>query len=524
MDPRLIIVGAGHNGLVTAFYLAEAGLRPLVLERRPVVGGIATTEEIADGVSGPALAHAFGPLRPSIVRDMRLRERGVEFIDPDPSVVALDPAGHVAAFFRDHARTQASIAAFSPRDAERYPAFATTLDRLGRVLREILEMTPPDVDQPEKRDLWALFTAGRQFRRLAKADTFRLLRWMPMAVADVVAEFFEHDLVQATIAARALAGTNLGPWSAGTGALLLLHAASDPLPAGSSVSAKGGPGAVTRAMAAAAAEAGAEIRTGAAVARIEAGAGGVEAVRLESGETVPASAVVSSADPRRTFLGLLDPTVLEPAFVRRIANYRARGTIAKVNLVLKAAPRFKAVGDNVSLLAGRVHVGPGIDYLERAFDASKYGRWSEEPWLDITAPRIAVPTVATDARHVLSIVAHFAPYRLRHGEWPASRDAYTETVIRTLDVYAPGLSSSIVARQVFTPVDLEERFALTGGHIHHGEPGLDQLFIMRPVMGWARYRTPIRGLYLCGSGTHPGLGLTGGSGQNAAREFLKDLS
>jgi phytoene dehydrogenase-like protein len=521
MHQRTVIVGAGHNGLVTAFYLAKAGLRPLVLERRTVVGGVATTEEFTPGVKGPALAHTLGPLRESIVRDMRLEARGVEFIEPDPAVVAFNPDGPHVSFHRDPSAASRSIAAVSPRDAERYPEFAATLARLAPVLREVLEMTPPDVDHPDRQDLWKLLTTGRRFRALSKGDAFRLLRWMPMAVADLVAEYFENDLIQATIAARALAGTNLGPWSAGTGALLLLHAASDPLPAGSSVTAKGGVGAVTQAMAQAAMEAGAEIRTSAPVARIEVDAGGVQAVRLESGETIPASAVISNADPRRTFLSLVDPTALEPGFVHRMSNYRARGTTAKLNLLVAmpfSSPASPAGG--MSAAGGRIHIGPGIDYLERAFDASKYGKWPEDPWLDV----MVLPAgSARDGAVVLSVIAHFAPYHLRESTWPAAGGTFADVVIRTLERCSPGLSRSIVSREMLTPVDLEERFALTGGHIHHGEPGLDQLFIMRPVMGWARYRTPVKGLYLCGSGTHPGIGLTGGSGQNAAREILKDL-
>ncbi len=523
MTKRIVIIGAGHNGLVTAFYLAKAGLRPLVLERRAVVGGAATTEEIAGGVPGPGLAHTLGPLRRSIVRDMKLAERGVRFIDPDPATVALAPDGRRVSFYRDPARTRTSIEPLSARDGERYPAFAATLDRIGGVLRGLLEMAPPDVDEPGARDLWKLVSAGRRFRALPKQDAFRLLRWMPMAVADLVAEFFEHDLVQAAIAARALQGTNLGPWSAATGALLLLHAASDPLPAGSSVTAEGGPGAVTQAMAKAAAEAGAEIRVGAPVARIEADRNGVAAVRLESGEVISASAIVSNADPKQTFLRLVDPTVLDPGFVARIGNYRSRGTTAKMNLVLNAPPVFTALGGEASLLAARLHIGPGIDYIERAFDASKYGRWSERPWLDVRVPTAGDPALASHGMHVVSVVAHFVPYALREGDWTVSAEPFGAAVLRTLDEYAPGLSSTVVARQLFTPSDLEERWALTGGHIHHGEPGLDQLFFMRPVMGWARYRTPVRGLYLCGAGTHPGLGLTGGSGQNAAREILRDL-
>lgn len=518
---RVVIVGAGHNGLVTAFYLARAGLKPLVLERRPVVGGAAVTEEIAGGVRGPALAHALGPLRPSIVRDMKLVEHGVRFIEPDPALVAVDGGGRTVAFFRDSARTRQSLAALSAHDGEQYPAFVETLRRLAPVLGELLEMAPPDVERPDPRDLWNLLTAGRRFRALPRQDAYRLLRWMPMAVADLVAEYFESDLVQAAIAARALGGTNLGPWSAATGALLLLYAASDPFPTGASVTVEGGLGALTRAMAQAAIEAGAQIRTEAAVSRIETGAAGVEAVRLESREVIPARAVISNADPRRTLLGLLDPTVLEPAFVTRITNYRARGTTAKVNLVLSEAPAFTGAG--VDLLRGRVHIGPSVDYLEQAFDASKYGRASEDPWLDVAIPSIGDPQLGSGGRHMMSVIAHFAPYKLRGTTWDASREAFADVVVRTLEDYAPGISRQIIARRIFTPVDIESCFGMTGGHVHHGEPALDQLFVMRPVMGWARYGTPVKGLYLCGAGTHPGLGLTGGSGQNAAREILKVL-
>jgi phytoene dehydrogenase-like protein len=280
-------------------------------------------------------------------------------------------------------------------------------------------------------------------------------------------------------------------------------------------------GALTEAMARAAAEAGAEIRTNAQVVRIEAGTSGVEAVRLESGETIAVRAVVSNADPRRTFLGLVDPTVLEPGFVTRVSNYRSRGTTAKVNLVLDGLPVF--AGAKPEHLHGRIHLGPSVDYLERAFDASKYGGWSDRLWLDVTVPSVADPQLAPEGRHVMSVMAHFTPYGLQGRVWDESRDALGDAVVRVLEEYAPGIRQKIVAGQVFTPLDLETRFGLTGGHVHHGEPGLDQLFVMRPIMGWARYRTPVKDLFLCGAGTHPGLGLTGGSGQNAAREILRTL-
>lgn len=523
-ERRLIVIGAGHNGLVAAFYLARAGLRPLVLERRPSVGGAMGTETFAEGARGPALAHAVGPLRASIVRDMRLNARGLEFVDADPAVVAPTTEGTHVALYRDVARTRQMLARVAPRDAERYPAFVDTLGRLARVLQQVLEMTPPEVDQPDRHDLWSLLSAARRFRSLPRADAFRLLRWMPMAAADLVGEYFEHEAVQATIVAPALAGTNLGPWSAGTGALLLLRAAADLQPGGSSLTVKGGPGALAAAMAQAATEAGAEIRTNAPVDRIEAGVNGVGAVRLETGDTIAASAVVSNADPRRTFLRLLDPTLLEPGFVWRVQNYRSRGTTAKINLLLSGLPRFAALDGDESLLRGRVHLGPTIDFLEQAFDASKYGRWPERPWLDVSIPTMADPGLAPSGRHVMSILAHFAPGTLRGTDWPDARPLFYRDVVRTLEEYAPGTSAAILAHDVLAPPDIESRFGMTGGHIHHGEPGLDQLFVMRPVMGWARYRTPVKGLYLCGAGTHPGPGLTGGPGQNAAREIVKDLA
>ncbi|OFW04872.1 MAG: hypothetical protein A3H96_10715 [Acidobacteria bacterium RIFCSPLOWO2_02_FULL_67_36] len=516
-----IIIGAGHNGLTAAFYLAKAGLKPLVLERREVVGGAAVTEEIAPGYHCPALAHTVGPLPEAVVRDMELVRRGVEFVMPDPRVVALSPDGPPLVFHRDPRRTAEAIRPLSERDAGRYGEFCAVLGRLGQFVAPLLDATPPSLNASSTTELWNLLKIGRRFRALGRRDEFRLLRYAPMAVADLVAEWFDTPLLQATIAARAIFGTAQGPWSAGTGAVLLLNSAIDPAPEGSSVTVKGGPGVLTRAMADAARDMGAEIRTVASVERITVEHGRVRGVVLADGTEIPADTVVSNADPRRTLLGMVDAVDLGPAFVTRARNYRCRGTLAKINLALSALPAFRGVGAREDL-GGRLHIGPDIDYLERAFDASKYGEISPAPYLDITIPTLHDPSLAPDGRHVMSIAVQFAPYSLAKGEdWSTGKDVLAANVMRTLETYAPGIRGLVEHQQIITPVDLERTYGLTGGHIFHGEPSLDQLFTMRPFLGCAQYATPIDGLYLCGAGTHPGGGVTAGPGRNAAAEIVR---
>lgn len=519
---RVVIIGAGHNGLTTAFYLARAGFKPVVLERRPIVGGAAITEEIAPGFRAPALAHATGPLRSSVVRDMRLESRGIEFIRPDPRLVALDGGGASLVFSIDHSRTAEAIRRFSSGDADKYVEFCATLERLSRFLTPLLAATPPSLDAPDRSDMWEMVKAGGRFRRLGKKDGYRLLRWGPMAVADLVCEWFETDLLRAAIAARGIFGAAQGPRSAGTAAILLLNAASDPAPGGSSITVKGGPGVLTTAMADAAREAGAEIRVNANVIRVLVRDGRAAAVVLEDGSEITTTAVISNADPRHTLLTLIDPLDLDPSFLSKVRNYRSRGTMAKVNLALGALPTFTGV--TASEICGRLHVGRDIDYLERAFDASKYGEISAEPYLDVAVPTLSDAALAPRGKHVLSACVQFVPYRLAGGDaWPAAKSAILSHVMRALDRCAPGIESLVEQAQVLSPIDLEETYGLTGGHISHGEQSLDQLFSMRPVLGCARYRTPIPGLYLCGAGTHPGGGITGGPGQNAARAIQKDL-
>jgi phytoene dehydrogenase-like protein len=525
----VVIIGAGVNGLVTAFYLARAGRKPLVLESRPVVGGAAVTAEFHPGFRGPILAHAGGPLLPHIARDLQLERHGLSIVEPEVCVFAPSLNGRGLLLRRDVKETARGIAQFSDRDAEKYGEFTALLARYAALLRQLLSLTPPVIAKPGSEDLWNLFRFGRNLRGLGKRDMMRLLRYGPMAVADFVAEFFETELLRAVIAARGVLGSAMGPWSAGSTAHFLLQAATDSHPAGAPWFPRGGMGALSDAIAAAARAAGAEIRCDAPVEKIIVKDDAVTGVVLAGGEEISAKAVVSSADPRRTFLKLCDMSYFGPDFLVKIQHFRGKGTLAKVNLALDGLPQFAgltrtAASANSSPpeLQARIHIGPEIDYLERAFDASKYGAFSPHPWLDITIPSLTDAALAPDGKHVMSIYAQYAPYKLKDGDWTTRGDEFLKIVINTLAEYAPDLPQRVLGAQLITPVDMEKEWGMTGGHIFHGELSLDQLFTMRPLIGWARYRTPVRGLYLCGSGTHPGTGLNGTSGANAAREILRD--
>jgi len=519
----VVIIGGGHNGLVAAFYLAKAGFKPLVLERRPQIGGAAITDEFHPGFRCSTLAHSAGPIRPDILRDLQLDKYGLRLITPDVAVTALTPDGRALSLYQDAQKSSQEIAAFSQKDAAKYPEFEQSLGKMGKVIAEALAMTPPDIDHPSTGDLWSMLKTGRAIRNLGKKDMYRLLRWGPMAVADLAAEYFETELLRAVVAARGIFGTFLGPWSAGSSLVLLIRAAADSHPAGAACFAAGGMGALTQAMASAAKSAGGEIRSGAEVIEIRVKDGTATGVLLSTGEEINAKAVISNADPKRTLLKLTDPLHLSPDFVQKLQHYRGNGTVAKVNLALSGLPSFTALKNgNGSALKGRIHIGHEIDYLERAFDASKYGNFSRQPYLEATIPSLTDPTLAPEGKHVMSIYMQYAPYKLK-GDWESQRKALGQTVVQTLAQYAPNLPEMILTHQIITPHDLEEVYGLTGGQIFHGELALDQFFTMRPLLDWARYRTPIQNLYLCGSGTHPGAGLTGGSGANAAREIVQAL-
>lgn len=526
-----IVVGGGHNGLVCGGYLAKAGLRTLILERREHVGGTVETSQLAPGVHVPRVAHTIGRLRPQVVRDLRLADHGLELVQPDVRVFAPQPDGRAITLWSDVGRTSAELRSWSAADADAYPSFDRRMRTLGRFLGQLATVTPPDLRDPSLADALAGLRIGLGFKGLGKREGQELLRVLPMAVADFVAESFETDALRAVIAARGIAHTHMGPWSAGTTQVLLADAAgNDGGAAGQTVFARGGPGALADALASAARAFGAEIRTGAEGAAVTTRDGRVRGVALTSGEEIAAGSVASGLDPKRTLLGLLDPVALGPSLGWRTGNLRLAGMVAKVNLALSELPRFTAAsgGDGEGgehRLRGRILVGAtGIDDLERAFDAAKYGRVSEPPWLEATIPSLVDPGLVETDGHVMSVVVQYAPYHLRDGTWDGGKagDRLGRSVVLALESVAPGIGNLVTAREVLTPLDLERQYGLTEGHPLHGDPGLDQFFAWRPLLGHARYRMPIDGLYLCGSGAHPGGGVTGAPGANAAREILAD--
>jgi phytoene dehydrogenase-like protein len=526
---RVVFIGGGHNALIAAFYLAKGGFKPLVLEQREFVGGGAVTEEFHPGYRASTLAHNLGPLRPDVARDLQVEKFDCEILSPDPRVFAPNLNGQSLLFYDDHAKTAGGIARLSAKDAAKYTAFAAALSKISSVFAQISSITPPSIDKPSPEDLWNLLKTGRGVRALGKHGIFDMLRWGPMAVADFVAEFFETELLRAVIAARGIFGAALGPWSAGSTAVLLLRAAADSHPVGSATFSRGGLGSFSHALAESAKQAGVEIRTGAEVQHIRVKDGAAVAVVLSDGEEIPIEAVVSGVDPKRTFFQLMDPSQLDPTFALRIRNIRANGILAKINFALGDLPAFPSLAGTVGpdgfrqALSGRIHIGPEIDYLERAFDSSKYGEFSDAPYLDLSIPTLLDPSLAPSGKHVMSVYVQFAPYKLKKGNWDTRRKALGDAVIKTISAYSPNFAGLIEATQIITPLDLEKKYGFTGGHIFHGELALDQLFTMRPVLDWARYKTPVRGLFLCGSGTHPGNGLTGASGANAAREIIREL-
>lgn len=518
-----IVIGAGHNGLVTAAYLAKAGRTVTVLERRERVGGILDTVEIAPGVRAPGIVHTIGRLRRSVIDDLGLVQHGLVTIDPAVRVFAPQPDGPGLTIWADAARTAAELRERSPNDAEAYPAFDARVRALASFLSYLHAITPPDVKDPSIADALNGLKLGNAFRRLGAKAGREATRAMPMAIADYVAEAFETDAMRGAIASRATMYTAMGPWSAGTTSVLLADSAgNDGGAPGQSMTAKGGPGALAEALASAARAFGAEIRTGTEVEGIITRNGRAVGVAVASGEELHARAVISAADPKRTLTELIDPVVVGPHLSWRAANIRTPGAVSKVNLALSGLPSF-AGADSPERLAGRIVIAPSVDYLERAYDASKFGRMSEEPYLEATIPTISDPTLAPDGQHVMSIVVQWTPYRLREGEWDAERDHLADVTVKTMERFAPGLGELVTARQVITPTDLERDYGLSGGHVYHAEPGLDQFFAWRPMFGHARYRFGIPGLYLCGSGAHPGGGVTGAPGANAAREILDAL-
>lgn len=523
-----IILGAGHNGLVAAAYLARAGRSVLVLERRDRVGGAVDTIELSPGARVPAVAHTVGRLRPAIVRELDLKAHGLSLLAPDVRVFAPQPDGRAVTLWQDMAQTQAGLGEWSSADAAAYATFDERVRGLSRFLADLGDEAPPEIRDPGFGDALMGLRLGRTFKGLGRAGGRTILRVLPMAVADFVGESFESDAVRAVLAWRGVRHTAMGPWSAGTTKVLLDDAAgSDGGASGETVFARGGPGALAAALASAAQAAGAEIRLGADVAAVTSREGVATGVALASGEEITAWAVVAGVDPRRLLTRLVDPVAIGPSLRWRAGNIRTPGKAAKVNLVLDGLPDVPAAAGDPRRLRGRILVGAtGIDAVERSFDATKYGAMADDLVVEATIPSLADPSLVDGApvgTHVLSAHVQWVPTVPRDGTWDDHREALGDAVLRCLESVAPALAARVRERQVLTPADLERDYGMTGGHPLHVEPGLDSFFAWRPLLGHARYRIGMDGLYLAGSGAHPGGGVTGQPGRNAARVVLDDL-
>jgi len=519
-----IVIGGGHNGLTCAAYLARAGRRVLVLERRERVGGAAVSEQVFPGFTFSVYSYVVSLLRPEIIRDLELPRHGLHILPLESTVTPL-PDGDYLAQWNDHDRNRRELARHSPRDAEAYDEFGLLMHEMSRAVKPLLGMAPPDPGSLAPRDLIGLARLGSHLRGLGARKFNALVKLLTMSAADYLDEWFETEALKATKSASGIIGTLAGPRSPGTAYVLLHHYMGEIDGVFRAWGfAKGGNGSVSAAIAAAARAFGAEIRTSAPVERVLVEGGRAAGAVLEGGEEIRARLVVSGADPRRTFLELVGAAHLPGEFVAAIRRFRFRGASGKVNLALDAAPEFACLPGAGPHLRGAISVSPSVDYLERAYDEAKYGEFSRRPYLDIVIPSMIDPAMAPPGKHVMSIFAQYAPYHLNGGWTDARREAFGDAVIDTLAEYAPNLKSIILHRQVITPADIERAIGLSEGNIFQGELSLQQMFFLRPVPGWAKYRTPLGGLYQCGSGTHPGGGVMGAPGRLAALAILRDAA
>ena len=526
----LIVIGGGHNGLVAAAYLARAGQQVLVLERRDVLGGAASTEPVFPGWRVNTGAADAGMFLPEIITDLELERRGLRLIHSPVVVFAPQPDGRSLTLWRDPQKAQQEIAQFSKADAEKYPAFLLRVQRLADVLAGIMKLTPPSIPHYQVDELLSWARVGLKLKRLPDQEMMEFLRLLPLPVSDFLDGWFETPALKAALGAAGVTGSLQGPQASGTAFMLLyqaIHAGQAAFRASSFV--EGGMGRLSEVLADVAREHGAEICTGMGVDQVILDGERARGVRLENGMQISAHAVISSANPRHTFFDLLGAPNLEVRFVREVKNIKFRGSTARVNLALGGLPRFSAGGPHSLIpgdpahLSGHILICPSLEYLERAYDDAKYGAMSRRPCLDIVIPTLLDPSLAPPGQHLMSINMQYAPYHIKHTHWDAERERLGDRVVETLAEYAPGIPELILDRQVLTPLDLERQYGLAEGCIFHGQMGLDQLLFMRPAAGFGQYRTPIKDLYLCGAGAHPGGGVTGAPGYNAAREVLKDL-
>src|SRR5919202_5477626 len=519
-----VVIGGGHNGLVNAAYLARAGLRVLVLERRERVGGAAVTEEIFPGFKFSVFSYVVSLLRPEIIRDLDLPAHGLEILPLESTLTPMENGDYLAAW-ADHDMTRREIYRHSPTDAEAYDEFGLLMHHMARAVKPILGMVPPDPTSLSPRDLLGLARLGKHFRGLGEKRFYELFKLMTMSAADYLDEWFETDVLKATKSASGIIGTFLGPRTPGSAYVLLHHYMGEIDGAFRAWGfAKGGTGAVSEAIASAARSFGATIRTGAAVDRVLVDDGRAVGVVLENGDELRARVVVSGLDPRRTFLGLVESEELPDDFVAAIRSNKFRGSSGKVNLALGELPDFTCMPGHGPHLRGAISISPSVDYVERAYDDAKYGHFSKQPYMDIVIPSMIDPGMAPPGKHVMSIFVQYAPYTIDGGWDDGKREAFGDAVVDTLACFAPNIRNAIIHRQVITPADIERVTGLSEGNIFEGELALHQLFFFRPAPPWAGYKTPIKSFYQCGSGTHPGGGIMGASGRLAALEVLRELS
>ena len=521
----VIVIGGGHNGLVSAAYLARAGKKVLVLERRHVLGGASVTEEIFPGFKFSVCSYVVSLLRPEIIRDFDLPRHGLEILPLDGTMTPM-PNGDYLWRMNDHGRTVREIRRHSKLDAEAYEEFSQAMVHMCRFVKPILGMVPPDPTKVKWGDLQKLLFLGKRFRDMKYEDQYNMVQLMTMSATDFLDQWFETDVLKATMSASGIIGTFLGVRSPGTAYVLLHHYMGEidgtfrawGLP-------RGGTGGISNAIASAAREAGVEIRTEAPIVRILTKNERAIGVALKSGEEIYAEYVSTSLDPRLSFTKLMDPKELPGDFIAGVNHYKFRGSSGKVNLALDALPDFTCMPGPGAHLRGAISISPSVEYMERAYDDAKYGRFSRRPYCDIVIPSLTDPSVAPPGKHTMSCFVQYAPFKLAadQGTWDDQKEAFGDAVIDTISQYAPNLKKIILHRQVVTPLDLEREFGLSEGNIFQGELSLEQLFFLRPVAGWARFRTPIKNLYMCGSATHPGGGIMGGPGRLAALEMLKDM-
>jgi phytoene dehydrogenase-like protein len=517
-----VIIGGGHNGLITAAYLARAGKRAVVLERRHLVGGSAVTEEIFPGFKFSALSYVVSLLRPDIIRDLELARHGLELLPLESTLTPL-PNGDYLMRGADHDETRRELYRHSPKDAEAYDDFGKLMYHLAFAMKHILDVVPPNPTSLRPRDLLGLLDFGKHFLGLPPEQFYALCKLMTMSAADFLDEWFETEPLKATMSASGIIGTFLGVRSPGTAYVLLHHYMGEIDGVFRAWGfAKGGTGAVSESIASAARELGAEIRTEASVEQVIVKNGKAVGVALESGEEIYGRVVVTGVDPKVTFQKLVEPQHLPSDFLDAIRRFKIRGSSGKVNLALGELPNLTCLPGSGPHLRGAISMSPSLEYMERAYDDAKYGNFSRQPYMDIIIPSMIDPGMAPPGKHVMSIFVQWAPFELNGGWNDDQREAFGDAVVDTLSQVAPNLKNAIIHRHVVTPWDMQETYGLTEGNIFHGELSLHQLFFMRPAHPWANYRTPLKNLYQCGSSTHPGGGITGASGRLAALEILKD--